>query len=186
MQWSQKANGSYKFELGRLNMKNVIDQISLEMGLNEKKLPDKKDVITDDAIIAQIQQIEDLEQRERDGRTLLINAAFYCRSRIVEYLINKNVDINAKDKIGYTPLHAAVQENDIEIVKLLLGNGADVNAKDNYGNSPLAKTMLNTPIEIFQILLNYGANPNEKNNFGYSVIDTFQAYPKILNILQAQ
>ena len=169
-----------------MKKKNIIDQISLKMGLNEKNLPDKKDVITDDAIIAQIQQIEDLEQRDRDGRTLLINAAFYCRPKVVEYLIKKQADINAKDKNGYTPLHAAVQENDIETIKILLENGADINAKDNYGNSPLAKTMLNTPIGIFQILLNYGANPNEKNNFGCSVIDIFQACPEILSILKAQ
>ena len=43
---------------------------------------------------------------------------------------------------------------------------------------------LNTPEEIFQILLKYGADPREKNNFGFSVMDRFQAYPKILKILQ--
>lgn len=168
-----------------MKKKSIIDQISLEMGLNEKNLPNKKDVISDETILAKIQQIGDLEQRDRDGRTLLINAAFYCRPKIVEYLIKQRVDINAKDKNGYTPLHAAVQENDIETIKLLLENGADIHAKDNCGNSPLAKTMLTTPNEIFQTLLSYGANPNEKNKFGLSVIDSFQAYPEILNILQS-
>ena len=165
-------------------MKNVIDQISIEMSLSDINLPDDKNAITDETIITQIQKVGNLEQRDRDGRTLLINASFYHRPRIVKYLIDKKVDINAKDKNGCTSLHAAVQENDIETIKLLIENGADIHSKDNYGNTPLAKTMLNTPEEIFQILLKYGADQREKNNFGFSVMDRFQAYPKILKILQ--
>lgn len=60
----------------------------------------------------------------------------------------KDVNINAKDEEGETPLMAAVRINDafksagdssdpVEIVKLLIDNGADVNAKDKKGFTPL-------------------------------------------------
>lgn len=118
-----------------MKKKNIIDQISLKKGLNEKNLPDKKDVITDDAIIAQIQQIEDLEQRDRDGRTLLINAAFYCRPKVVEYLIKKQADINAKDNYGNSPLAKTMLNTPIEIFQILLNYGANPNEKNNFGCS---------------------------------------------------
>lgn len=61
------------------------------------------------------------------------------RLKLVIFLIDKGVDINAIDpRSGITALHTAVIENDLPAVKLLLENGADRSVKDrSRGKTPL-------------------------------------------------
>jgi ankyrin repeat protein len=56
---------------------------------------------------------------------------------IVEYLVGKGADINAKDNGGETPLHFAVSYDNLEIIKYLIKKRANVNIKDNGGKTPL-------------------------------------------------
>ena len=47
----------------------------------------------------------------------------------IELLIKKGVDVNSKDKSGYTPLHwAAGIEDNPELVEVLIAKGAYVNS----------------------------------------------------------
>ncbi len=156
--------------------------------VNDKYIVEKEYTIPDEMILRKLKTINDLEKTDRDGRSLLINASFYGRKSIIEYLLSRHVNINAKDKKGWTALHAAIQEGNIDIIKLLLENGADVHARDVYGNPPISRMRFipqDIPHmrDIFQVLLKYGANPNEKNDFGMSVLDAYQAYPDILKAL---
>ena len=56
---------------------------------------------------------------------------------VVELLIAKGADVNAKDKYDMTPLHPAAGRGHKEVVELLIAKGADVNAKDEDGDTPL-------------------------------------------------
>ena len=69
-----------------------------------------------------------------ENGTALHFAAGKGHKEIVELLIAKGVDVNAKNNRGGTPLHLA---NNKEIAELLIANGADVNAKDEDGETPL-------------------------------------------------
>ena len=165
-------------------MKNTeFYDIILKMGDTEKLMPDKDDVVDDATIIKLIEKLTDLEERDRDGRTLLLNAVFYQRIAVVKYLIDKSVSITASDKNGYTALHAAVQNADVELIKLLLQNGADINALNKFGASPLFLCRHYFPKEVFEVLLQNGADTSIKNNAGVSIFDAFSAYPEILEIL---
>ena len=64
-------------------------------------------------------------------------AAFYGRKEIVELLLSKGADVNAKDSKGETALMVAAFYGRKETVELLLSKGADVNAKDNEGKTAL-------------------------------------------------
>ncbi len=52
---------------------------------------------------------------------------------MVEYLLNKNADINCQDNEGWTPLHAAASCGNLDIVKYLLSRGAIVDVCNNEG-----------------------------------------------------
>lgn len=133
---------------------NIIDKISLQM---------MNDEISDEAIIALISEnVGDLEMGDRQGRTLLIDAAFYKRQKVIEWLLAHGANINAQDENGFSALHAATQEKNIKMVSFLLQNGAHVNIQDAFGNTPISRTNLATPIGLFRMLLEAGANPNIK------------------------
>jgi ankyrin repeat protein len=46
-------------------------------------------------------------------------------------------DPNARDNVGWTPLHIAVVQENNEAVRLLVSAGADIHARDVDGITPL-------------------------------------------------
>jgi hypothetical protein len=72
------------------------------------------------------------------GRTQLHHCASKGLTSSVKRLLSiRNINVNAKDWNGDTPLHWAVENGHIEIIRLLLQNGADVNAKSRIGMTPV-------------------------------------------------
>ena len=65
-------------------------------------------------------------------------------------------NVNAADKTGSTPLHAACQNRHADVVKLLLRNGARTNVKDGRGFTPLIVSALNENGRITELLLATG------------------------------
>jgi ankyrin repeat protein len=78
----------------------------------------------------------DVNAKDDDGGTPMYWAAVNGRKEIVELLIAKGADVNAKSKRG-TPLHFAAKGGHREVAKLLIAKGADVNAKTGDGVTPL-------------------------------------------------
>jgi ankyrin repeat protein len=80
----------------------------------------------------------DIHARNAEGSTPLMAASLLGYTKSVKLLLEKGVDIAAKDeKYGLNSLMAAIMKGHFEIAKLLIEKGADVNAKDNNGNTPL-------------------------------------------------
>jgi cytohesin len=90
---------------------------------------------------------------------------------IVEQLIAKGVDVNAKNRMGGTPLHEAASQSNKDTVALLIANGADVNAKGQFGRTPLHEAGVpvyphrNGNDDVVAVLIANGADVNAKGDF---------------------
>jgi ankyrin repeat protein len=79
---------------------------------------------------------------------------------IIELLIAKGADVNAKNNSGWTPLLMAVLGDRKEVIELLIAKGADVNAKDSRkdsrGETPLDWAIEKNYTEIAALLRKHG------------------------------
>ncbi len=96
--------------------------------------------------------------------------------KVVEFLLEKGADVNAKNRAGQTPLHLAVTYCP-ELIKLLLEKGADVNARDISGS--IALFARNADLEIVQLMLNYGLNVNNIDKRGETPLNQAINYNNI-------
>jgi ankyrin repeat protein len=86
--------------------------------------------------------------RTTRGTTSLMMAAGYAWRRgdglkesdsleAVKLCVKLGVDVNAKNDLGQTAMHAAVFKGADTIIRFLVAQGADVNARNNMGQTPL-------------------------------------------------
>ncbi|HHL3493582.1 TPA: Dot/Icm T4SS effector AnkH/LegA3 [Legionella pneumophila] len=100
---------------------------------------------------------ESLDDIDEYGFTPLIECAITRQVKIAEQLIARKVDINKPDVTGRTPLHWAVDNNDLDMTKLLLTYGADPNAYTRNGLCVLVYPVLRGQDAIKQLLYHHGA-----------------------------
>ncbi|QEH33067.1 Ankyrin repeat protein [Aquisphaera giovannonii] len=81
------------------------------------------------------------------------------RPEVVRHLIELGVDVNARDRRQWTPLHFAARTKNPAVVKLLIDAGADVNAMNDEGITPLHESLAEYPVnlKLTEIFLAAGA-----------------------------
>jgi hypothetical protein len=100
----------------------------------------------------------------------LFVAAFNGDTSLVKSLLDKGVEINAKDNDGCSSLMLASYGGHTEIVELLLDRGSDINAKDDDGETALINAIMGRQVEIVAILIDKGADIEAKNNNGRTAL----------------
>lgn len=76
---------------------------------------------------------------------------------VLDFLLARGVDVNARSNNGSTPLMTAVQSGQGEIVRLLLSKGADANVRAANGSTALALSLKRGDAAIAQTLKDAGA-----------------------------
>ncbi|MCE3237040.1 MAG: ankyrin-like [Gammaproteobacteria bacterium] len=85
-----------------------------------------------------------------------------CSGNVAEvsFLIKDGADINAIDSMGNTPLHWAIQKNDVECINLLVQAGANINIAATSGDTPLHLSAAQGRSNIASLLIKAGADIN--------------------------
>lgn len=86
----------------------------------------------------------------------------------IKSLSRRGENVNAKDEIGWAPLHEAVLNGDVASVRYLLKKGADANVSNRAGLTPLMLAVHDQ--EKLTLLLEAGANANAVSVEGKSAL----------------
>ena len=103
-------------------------------------------------------------------------AARHGQAKVVEYLLERGADIEARDADLETPLLAAIDRRWFakptpEVVRLLVKQGADLQATDKAGWFPLYAAAQYASLPVAEILLSAGAPVNQRTNAGQTPLD---------------
>jgi ankyrin repeat protein len=78
-----------------------------------------------------------LQSRESMKIAALHSAIAARRPDLVQMLLDRGANPNARAETGLTPLHSAAGSGQTELATVLLAHGADLNAQDDRGHTPL-------------------------------------------------
>jgi ankyrin repeat protein len=99
---------------------------------------------------------------DEEGDPLLMNAALYASAEMMELLLRKGADPNAKNRDGETALMWAVPDK--AKLALLLKHGADVNSASASGNTALHIACVGADTYgLVKLLMDHGADPLLRN-----------------------
>jgi ankyrin repeat protein len=100
----------------------------------------------------------------KNGYTPLDLCLFASRHKeLMQLLVAKGADVNARASSGATPLYFAVLRDQPDDVKFLIDKGADVNLADAYGGTILDAALQMQYGSMIQILVDHGADVNAKD-----------------------
>ncbi|WP_188153322.1 ankyrin repeat domain-containing protein [Wolbachia endosymbiont of Pentalonia nigronervosa] len=105
------------------------------------------------------------------GWTLLHIATYYNHLNVVQYLVEKGANFNAKDSsyYGYIPMHYAAERGHLDILKYFINEGAYINTEGERGWTLLHIATYYNHLNVVQYLVEKGANFNAKDSYyGYT------------------
>jgi cyclase len=101
-----------------------------------------------------------VNEKARNGMTVLFAAVANRRLEIAEFLISKGAEVNVQNNFHSTPLDLACGNSaPLELVKLLVEKGADVNAVAKYSGRPLDLALDGGDTAVIDYLKSKGAQP---------------------------
>tara|TARA_A200000159_G_C7134015_1_gene260159 strand:- start:23 stop:472 length:450 start_codon:yes stop_codon:yes gene_type:complete len=106
--------------------------------------------------------------KDERGTTPLILACYNDRISMIEFLLEKGVDVNQKDLSGNSALMGACFKGFIETVKILIKHNVTIDSQNFTGSTALIYTAMFKQKAIYDLLIKCGANPNIKDKKGNS------------------
>ena len=100
----------------------------------------------------------DVNSRDTDGNTLLMQAALYGKARDIEFLLAHGADVNAANQAGHTALMRAMP--DLAKIRLLVEHGADVNVSAGGTTPLLVAAGIRGAEDVVRYLIEKGADVN--------------------------
>jgi ankyrin repeat protein len=113
---------------------------------------------------------------EKDSNTALISGIYFGDIGIVQLLLEKDADVNAKDRDGKTALMHAINKPS-DMVELLIEKGAKLDMKDNDGKTALMHAVQYNDMDAVALLLRNRADPNITDNEGKTALMLAICFP---------
>lgn len=100
----------------------------------------------------------------KNGYTPLHLAEFSVgHKKMIDLLVSKGADVNARAASGATPLFFAILRDQKDDAQFLISKGADVNTPDAYGDTVLDCALRLQYGSLIQLLLDHGADVNAQD-----------------------
>ena len=116
-------------------------------------------------------------ERDSLGRTPLHLVAKHGADRsVVEVLLERGADIEARDDFNDTPLHTAIAGDRLNVLVVLLENGADIQARSDYGDTPLHTAARNSKPAAIEVLLDFGADIEARDELDNTPLEEAAEY----------
>lgn len=126
--------------------------------------PKEDEIISDVTNVEELAQIENPNQKDKNGRTPLMLAIKNGNDWGIRSLLKSGADVNAIDSEGWSALMYAIRyQNNLEFVNILIQNGANITSQNKYGTTPLqiAACYSDNPEILKRIILSYPSGSNE-------------------------
>ncbi|KAG4066558.1 hypothetical protein HA402_007194 [Bradysia odoriphaga] len=120
----------------------TLDCIEAEMSRRgvTQELIDETRAATENQMLQDLTEIAarcgDLEYPDKQGATPLHIASANGYTKVVEFLLENHVNVDATDKDLWSPVHAAACWGHMEVLEMLAMSGADLNAKNKNDETP--------------------------------------------------
>lgn len=108
-------------------------------------------------------------QREEDGDTALMTSTREGHTSVATFLVERNADLNLRNKNNFCALSAAASNNRLALLRLLLARGARVRSADNLTVGVLG-AFHGGHYEALELLLKSGASPEEETFVGHTAL----------------
>jgi ankyrin repeat protein len=104
---------------------------------------------------------------DHKGFTVLMAAVEGGDRAVVQLLLTRGADARAKNRVGWTALHAAALADDGGIAEDLLAHQTEVNAAETLqGRTPLLWAAVSGRNRLVKLFLDHGANVNVRESLG--------------------
>jgi ankyrin repeat protein len=125
-----------------------------------------------------------IRQRAHDpdyNDPIIIQAAVYGHLLILEFLYDFGVNIHQASSRDFpSPLHAAIQEQQLQVIWWLIQHGADCNTRYSDGKTPLFHAVTKGSLDVVRALVEEGgASVDIRDDYGRTAIDWAKEYTSV-------
>ena len=115
-----------------------------------------------------------IDTQDRRQRSILHWAVACDRDTIINYLIDKDINLNIEDDQNKTAMHMCIRFNETDYFDLLAHHQKDDSWKTQFGASMLCQAILKRDSAFVNKLLDYGIDINIKNDRGTTPLELSQ------------
>lgn len=146
----------------KINVKDNKNRTSLELAVAHGHLQVVK-------MLLQYKKV-DMDAKANDDWTILHIASQESNLEMVQYLVDKGSDINAKNASGSKPIHIAAREGYKDTVEFFLSKGSSINDSGAANQTLLHYAAMKGHLEVIKYLIIQGADVNAQDANGLTPV----------------